>query len=104
MGDYTQETTYKYVGREVVRMVEITVQDMLVEVASTQQQQCHMLAGGWAITHRRRPTSMLAEAQVSSGYFRSQQRPDPIIVFVSLSRCAWGFFYCCLCCIICSHQ
>merc|ERR550525_2161798 len=77
---------------------------LAAEVASTLQRRCHMLVEGWAITHRRRHISMLAGGQVNSGYFRSQQRPDPITVFVSPFPVAWGFFYCCLYCIICSHQ
>ena len=52
---------------------------MAAEAASTLQPRCHMLAAGRAITRKKRPTSMLAEGQVSSAYFRFQRQPDPTI-------------------------
>merc|ERR1719414_549734 len=66
-----------------------------VEVVTTLRRPCHTLAVGLATIHRRRHTSMLAGAQVSSVYFRFQQRPDPITAFVSQFRFVWGFSCCC---------
>merc|ERR1719382_1208755 len=62
-----------------------------------------MSAVGWAITHRRQHTSMLAEGPVNSVYFKFLQRPDPIIVFVSQFLFASGCSCCFPSCTTCLH-
>ena len=75
-------------GAEVIAAAQHAEVLLAVEADITQQQRCHLLAVGLAITHKRRRTSMLVEEQVSLGCSKFLHRPDPTIVSASPFRFA----------------